>query len=53
VFLLERLEHAEAVIDAARPLGDGVISESPTTRDLIGLDITLHIAAYDEAGEKP
>ena len=51
VWLLERLDQAEAVIDAARPLGGEIISESLTTRDRTGLDIALHIAAYDEAGK--
>jgi len=51
VWLLKRLDQAEAVIDAARPLGGEIISESLTTRDRIGLDIALHIAAYDEAGK--
>lgn len=50
LWLLTRLAEAEGVINAARPLGKLRINvDDPfTERHKIGLDVSLHVAAYDQ-----
>ena len=51
VWLLERLEHAETVIDAARLLGGKIISNPTADNESDAMDFAMHVLAYDEAGK--
>jgi len=48
VWLLERLDAAEAVIHAARGMGDTKVAMPLSDHDAAGLDLALHVAAYDD-----
>jgi len=52
VWLIDRLERAEEVIEAARPLGDVTMSGVQMSEtEQIALDVVLHIVDYDKQNQ--